>query len=175
MIKMDTKNIPPELIEKFRMKICKLHPDATVPTKAHENDLGWDLHCLEDITISAQNRAVIRTGIAIGFPENVGGMVKDRSGVASKQGLYVHAGVIDPDYTGEIQIVMFNSTTTDVTVRKGAKIAQLLLLPVFFVTEVQLVGNLEDTKRCDAGFGSTGDQNGKNSYQQTVEPVMDMF
>lgn len=144
----------------FKMKVQRLHPDATIPTKAHANDLGWDLHNLEEVTVSAGERKLIRTGIAIGFPQteigNVGGIIKDRSGVASKQGLFVHAGVIDPGYTGEVKILMFNSTKEDITIRPGAKIAQLVLMPVFIVSDVQVVGNLDETQRGDAGFGSSG-------------------
>lgn len=154
---MTNQQIPDNMFQKFLIKFCRLHPDAVIPTKAHENDLGWDLHNIEDVTISAQDRKLIRTGISIGFPENAGAIVKDRSGVATKQGLFVHAGVIDPGYTGEIKILMYNSTKDDVTIKKGAKIAQFILMPVFMTSDVQIVGNLDGTQRGDAGFGSTGE------------------
>jgi len=139
----------------FSMKYKKLDPSALPPQKAHENDLGWDLFSLDSPIIPPFNYRLVRTGIAIGFPPNVGGILKDRSGVASKQGLFVHAGVIDPGYTGEILVLIYNSNKVPVEIKMGAKIAQMILMPVFMVSELKEVSDLDETDRGSGGFGST--------------------
>ena len=140
----------------FSMKYTKLDPEAIPPQKTYENDLGWDLFSLEDPIISPYNYQLVRTGIAIGFPPGVGGILKDRSGVASKQGLFIHAGVIDPGYTGEIKVLLYNSNKVHVEVKRGSKIAQMILMPVFKVSDFVEVEKLEETDRGEKGFGSSG-------------------
>ena len=141
------------------MKIKKLHPDAQLPTKAHDSDLGWDLCAVEDTTIPSWSRRLVRTGIAIQFPENVGGVLKDRSGVASKQGLFIKAGVIDPSYRGEIFVLMWNSTRQPIQISVGAKIAQMILMPSFKLTgEIEWAEEIDDTDRGEGGFGSSDDR-----------------
>jgi len=140
----------------FSMKYKKLEASALPPQKAHDSDLGWDLFSLDDPIIPPFNSRLVRTGIAIGFPPNVGGILKDRSGVASEQGLFIHAGVIDPGYTGEIQVLMYNSKKVPVEIKAGAKIAQIILMPVFNVSELKEVDQLDATDRGAAGFGSSG-------------------
>ena len=140
----------------FSMKFTKLDPRARAPEKAHSNDLGWDLFSLESPIIPPFNSSLIRTGIAIGFPPNVGGILKDRSGVASQQGLFIHAGVIDPGYTGEILVLMYNSKKVPVEIKEGAKIAQMILMPVFMVSDLTEVDELNETARGAGGFGSSG-------------------
>jgi len=140
----------------FSMKYKKLDPNALPPRKAHNSDLGWDLFSLEDPIIPPFNSRLVRTGIAIGFPPNIGGILKDRSGVASDQGLFIHAGVIDPGYTGEILVLMYNSKKVPVEIKAGAKIAQMILMPVFMVSELKEVDQLDATDRGAEGFGSSG-------------------
>ena len=138
------------------MKVKKLHPDAQLPEKAHPSDLGWDLICSEDMLIPSWDRRLVRTGIAIEFPRNVGGILKDRSGIASKQGLFVKAGVIDPNYRGEILVLLWNSTRQPIAISVGAKICQMLLMPSFQLTgEIEWVEDLDDTDRGEKGFGSS--------------------
>ncbi len=139
------------------MKVKKMHPEANIPEKANPSDLGWDLFAVEDVIIPATNRVLVRTGIAIQFPDLVGGILKDRSSVASKQGLFVKAGVIDPNYRGEILVLLWNSTDTPVQVSAGAKIAQMVLLPAFQLTSPLVeVSQLDVTDRGADGFGSSG-------------------
>ncbi|KKL24594.1 hypothetical protein LCGC14_2413750 [marine sediment metagenome] len=138
------------------MTVKKLHPDAQLPIKAHDSDLGWDLCAVEDTTVPSWNRRLVRTGIAVQFPKNVGGILKDRSGVASKQGLFVKAGVIDPNYRGEIYVLLWNSTRESIVISPGARICQLILMPSFRLTEeIGWVDELDDTDRGEGGFGSS--------------------
>ena len=140
----------------FELRFKKLQPDAQAPIKAHPSDLGWDLFAVINVVIPPHQRGMVKTGIAIGFPENIGGILKDRSGMAAKLGLHVLAGVIDPTYTGEIIVVMLNTGTVPVQIDKGDKVAQLVLMPVFQVSNLIEVETLGDTDRGAAGFGSTG-------------------
>jgi dUTP pyrophosphatase len=138
------------------MKVKRLYYDSKLPTKAHAGDLGYDLYAAEQITIYAGQTKLISTGVAIQFPEGYGGLIRDRSSVASKQGLFNVAGVIDNGYTGEIKVALYNSTEGFITIYCGDKIAQLILIPVvnFQVTEVDEIKSSDG--RGSDGFGSTG-------------------
>ena len=139
------------------MKVKFLHENAKMPEKANPSDLGWDLFSVEERIIPSWSRELIRTGIAIQFPPFVGGILKDRSSVASKQGLFVKAGVIDPNYRGEILVLLWNSTRAPVQISTGAKIAQMVLLPSFqLVSPIEQVTELDETDRGEGGFGSSG-------------------
>ena len=141
----------------LEMKVKFLHGNAKLPEKANPSDLGWDLFCVEDRIIPSWQRELIQTGIAIQFPPFVGGILKDRSSVASKQGLFVKAGVIDPNYRGEIMVLMWNSTRSPVQITAGAKIAQMVLWPSFqLASPIAQVDQLDDTDRGADGFGSSG-------------------
>ena len=136
----------------------KLYYSGNKITKAHDTDLGFDLPIAEDVIIPPNKTMVVRTGIRMVFPEGVGGLIKDRSSMA-KRGIFVHGGVIDPDYTGEIRVVLFNSNSNPIKLKRGERIAQLLLFPLMKV-EVVEVDNIEDFAtnklRGEKGFGSSG-------------------
>lgn len=138
------------------MKIKKLHASATLPTKAHAGDLGYDLYALDQITIWNGETKIIPTGIAIQFPVGYGGIIRDRSSVATKMHLFTVAGVIDNGYTGEIKVALHNSTEMIQTIYRGDKIAQMILIPTvnFTVEEVTDITSIDG--RGDHGFGSTG-------------------
>lgn len=138
------------------LKVKKLHADAQLPEKANPSDLGWDLFSVDQIIIPAGSRQLVNTGIAVQFPPNIGGILKDRSSVASKQGLFVQAGVIDPNYRGQIMVLLWNSTRQPVQISSGAKIAQMILMPAFQLTaDIEEVEILDDTDRGAGGFGSS--------------------
>jgi dUTP pyrophosphatase len=138
------------------MKVKRLREEAILPQKAHSGDLGYDLFCAEDIMIYAGETRLISTGIAIQFPKGYGGIVRDRSSVATKRGLFVVAGVIDNGYTGEIKVALHNSTEGVDKIYAGEKIAQLILIPTvdFQIEEVEEISSSDG--RNDNGFGSTG-------------------
>jgi dUTP pyrophosphatase len=148
------------------MKFKKLDPNAVLPTKAHTNDLGFDLYALETTTISGLSNKLIKTGIAAQFPvtmdesgfftQKIGGILKDRSSVASTQRLYVKAGVIDPGYTGEIKILLENPDGFTKTVTAGTKIAQMILVQVIESDIEEVEEFTFDPVRGDKGFGSSG-------------------
>ncbi|RLG26698.1 dUTP diphosphatase [Methanosarcinales archaeon] len=147
--------------------VQRLTEEATVPTQAHENDAGWDLYSIEDISINGGERRTIKTGIAFQIPNGHAGLIWPRSGLAVKKGLDILAGVIDSDYRGEIKVCLFNSTIplplwetpqsddVRVDIKKGDRIAQIIFhsLPKFILMEVY---SLNDTERSMSGFGSSG-------------------
>lgn len=138
------------------MKVKRLHDTAVLPQKAHSGDLGYDLFSNSQLTLLAGETKLVSTGIAIQFPEGYGGLLRDRSSVATKRGLFVVAGVIDNGYTGEVLVALHNSSEGFQTIYKGDKIAQLLLIPTvnFPVEEVEEISSSDG--RNDNGFGSTG-------------------
>jgi dUTP pyrophosphatase len=138
------------------MRVKKLSENAQLPTKAHLGDLGYDLYTSEGTAVFPSETKIVKTGIAIEFPEGYGGFIKDRSSVATKRGLHVVAGVIDNGYIGEICVALYNGTDSLIHITPLEKIAQLVLIPTvnFEVKEVDEV--FASDQRKDGGFGSTG-------------------
>ena len=138
------------------LKVKKLTFDAIVPTRGSDGAVGYDLYSSEDAVVPNQaGRALVGTGITVVLPPGVYGRVAPRSGLAVKHCINVGAGVIDPDYTGEIKVVLFNHGMEDFEIKKGDRIAQLILerceTPM-----IKEIGLLEETLRGEGGFGSTG-------------------
>lgn len=131
-----------------------------LPYYATAGAAGMDLcACVEEpLVIPAGGKARIPTGIAIQLPSpRYVGLVFPRSGLATKHGINLanSVGVIDSDYTGEIQCVVVNGETSDYVVNPGERIAQLVIVPVF-QAELKVVEELQPTERGTGGFGSTG-------------------
>jgi dUTP pyrophosphatase len=138
------------------MKVKRLSDWATLPTKAHAGDLGYDLYSADQYIIYAGETKIISTNIAIQFPEGYGALIRDRSSIATKKYLFTVAGVIDNGYTGEIKVALYNAGEGYETIYKGDKIAQLVLIPTvdFQVEEVTDITSTDG--RGEHGFGSTG-------------------
>jgi dUTP pyrophosphatase len=136
------------------IKIKKLHPEAVLPTRAHPNDAGMDLYALADVPYKPGDCIVVPTGVAISVPEGYVGLVRDRSSV-SKQRLKVTAGVIDAGYTGESCVVLLNLSGEHGCIKRGSKIAQMLLIQVA-TPAVEEVVELAASPRGAKGFGSSG-------------------
>ncbi|CAI2719073.1 dUTP diphosphatase [Nitrospina watsonii] len=126
-----------------------------VPAYAHPGDAGADLYAAEDALIPARGRTLVATGIRIALPAGHVGLIWPRSGMAVKQGIDCGAGVIDAQYRGEVRVLLFNHSDDDVTVKKGDRIAQLLVQQVARV-EFFPVEDLDETARGANGFGSSG-------------------
>lgn len=140
------------------MKVQKLVPRAMLPHKAYPGDLGYDLFASTGVYVYIRpgETKLVSTGIAIQFPIGYGGLVRDRSSVATKRFLFVVAGVIDNGYTGEIMVALHNGGTDIEYIKPGEKIAQLILIPTvdFPVEEVSELESIDN--RGSNGFGSTG-------------------
>ncbi len=141
----------------MKIPLLKLDPDLPTPRRAHEGDAGVDLHAREETTLTPGAWAAIPTGVAVAVPDGHVGLVAPRSGLAARNAISVvnGPGVIDAGYRGEIKAVLINHSETAVTLRRGDRIAQLLVLPAP-AWEVEEVASLEDSPRGEGGFGSTG-------------------
>ena len=138
------------------MKVKRLSENSVLPTKAHAGDLGYDLYASEEVVLMAGQTKLVPTGIAIQFPEGYGGLLRDRSSVATKRNLFVVAGVIDNGYIGEIMIALHNSTDGYERIMVGEKIAQLILIPTVNFTVEEVDELVSADERGTGGFGSTG-------------------
>jgi len=136
------------------LKVKKLNIEAEIPTRGSKGAVGYDLYSMIDYTIAPNSRAVIPTGISIELPPDTYGRIAPRSGLAVKHGINVGGGVIDPDYTGELKVILFNHDRRPYNIMKGYRIAQLVLEQCK-TPDVQIVHELEETVRGDQGFGST--------------------
>lgn len=135
--------------------VQKLHPDAIVPAFAHPGDAGMDLYSVEDLVIGPGERRSVPTGIAIALPDGYVSLVWDKSGVSHKFGVKTLGGVLDSGYRGEYLIGLVNLGQADFEIKKGQKIAQLLIQKVEH-PEIEVVETLDETSRGTGGFGSTG-------------------
>ncbi len=143
-----------------QLQVTLLHPGAQAPERTRPGDAGYDLRCLEAFTLWPHERAVVPTGVAVALPAGVAGLVVPRSGLAASHGLSVvnGPGLIDPNYRGEIRVILVNLGDTKFEAAQGDRIAQLLLVP-FVAPPVAVVDALpsgDDLSRGADGFGSTG-------------------
>jgi dUTP pyrophosphatase len=136
-----------------------LDPRAAAPERARPGDAGYDLRCLEAFALAPGERATVPTGVAVALPDGVAGLVVPRSGLAARHGLSVvnGPGLIDPNYRGEVRVVLVNLGDEPFAAPAGDRIAQLLLVP-FVAPEVQVVADLPGgpDDRGAGGFGSSG-------------------
>ena len=139
----------------MKIRIQKTNPEIKIPSYAHSGDAGMDLYSAEDVVIKQGERKIIPTGIKMEIPASYVGLIWDKSGLASKNGLKIMAGVIDSTYRGEIKAVIINLSDREYRIEKNTKIAQMLIQKVESM-EIEVVENLEDTLRGDGGFGSSG-------------------
>ena len=137
------------------MEVVRLKTEAILPTRATSGSAGYDLTAVQNDVIEPGSRRLIPIGVAIKLPEGVYGRIAPRSGLAVKKGIQVGAGVIDPDYTGEIHVLLFNHGSEPFEIRAGDRIAQLIL-ERFEFHEVRQVDSITETLRGSGGFGSTG-------------------
>lgn len=145
------------------LKIVKLDENATIPKKANEFAVGFDLFLSEPKAVLPNTIAKLRTGIGALAPPGTYLRITGRSGMTSL-GFLVQTGVIDPDYTGEILVVMHNATTEPAFFPKGTKIAQMI--PETYSQNCQLIlvdeicfaacAAVSPNARGNRGFGSSG-------------------
>ena len=149
-----------DLMRRQTVEVELVSEDAVFPSYAYPTDSGFDLHSTNDLEIGPFGRALVPTGIKLSFVEGYEIQVRPKSGLAIKQGLtdLNTPGTVDQGYTGEIQVIVFNTNNHTVTIPKGMKIAQAVLCPVMNGKFVLLkeVDNVKDKDRGDNGFGSTG-------------------
>ena len=139
------------------LKIRKLVPDAILPKYQTQGSAGFDLCAVQSTTIPAGKWALIPTGLAFSFKEGYEIQVRPRSGLALQYGITLlnTPGTIDSDYRGEIKVIMMNLGNEDFVINKGDRIAQAVLCKVK-QAKIKEVEVLDETKRGEGGFGSTG-------------------
>ena len=139
------------------LRFRKIHPDAVLPSYAHPSDAGMDVRSVEDLTIAPGKRALVHTGLVMLLPPMYEAQVRPRSGLAFKSGVTVlnTPGTIDSGYRGEVGVILANFGEVDFQVKKGDKIAQIVIAPV---TQPEIVetSEVDETDRGSGGFGSTG-------------------
>jgi dUTP pyrophosphatase len=140
------------------LRVVRLDPRATLPTRAHPGDAGLDLHALEAATLAPGERASIATGIALEIEPGHAGLVLPRSGLAARHGISVvnAPGLIDSGYRGELRVLLLNTDpAVSFEVRGGDRIAQLVLIAVAVAEPIE-VTQLSESPRGRGGFGSSG-------------------
>lgn len=141
------------------IRVKKLHPKAILPTYGSADAAGADLYaCLEEsVTIQPGEVFWVPTGIALEVPAGCAGLVYARSSMGAKRGLAPanKVGVIDPDYRGEIRVVLLNHSQQPQTLEPGERVAQFVITPVL-TPAYEEAEELSDTSRGAGGFGSTG-------------------
>lgn len=142
------------------VRVRRVRPsDLPLPSYQTPHAAGLDLlaDVTEPLTLEPMERRLVPTGLAIELPEGFEAQVRPRSGLALKQGLTClnTPGTIDADYRGEVQVLLVNLSREPSVIRRGDRVAQLVVAPVSHATLVE-VDALSDTSRGAGGFGSTG-------------------
>lgn len=153
------------------IKLIKTHPDAQLPTQAHEGDNCWDIYAAEDTIIPRSETTVALVGLPV--PVTIGHAIvpvglkvaditpgfgfvfRGRSGMGFKHGIFPHFGEIDNCYRGSLGVKLYNTTNIDYHIKKGDRIAQIKI-EKNYNTEFSFTDIINETTRNEAGFGSSG-------------------
>jgi len=144
-----------------------------LPIKKIHSDAGWDLKAAEDTVIPAGSSALVSTKTYAEIPEGYVGLIQSRSGLALKNSIAKNAGVIDSEYRGEIKVLLHNLSEpeyeicgndvvrkkvqkNDFYIKKGDRIAQILIIPVALECDLKVGIPEKSTERGSKGFGSSG-------------------
>ncbi len=146
-----------------KVPIARLPHGAGMPLPTYETAqaAGMDLRAAvpetEPLTLRSGDRFAVPTGLAFALPPGFEGQVRPRSGLAFKCGITClnSPGTIDADYRGEVKVILINHGPDDFVIRRGDRIAQLVVAPVVQATWIE-VTDLDETARGVGGFGSTG-------------------
>ena len=141
----------------MQLRVKRLSSSATLPARAHPADAGLDLHSAVDLDIPPGETRLIGTGLALELPPGTEAQVRPRSGLALTHSVTVlnTPGTIDEGYRGEVGVILINHGRRVFEVRRGMKVAQLVVQPTLAV-EIVAVDALSNTSRGTGGFGSTG-------------------
>jgi dUTP pyrophosphatase len=141
----------------LEVKVLKLHDRAVIPKYQHKDDAGMDVCAVDNHMINVGDRKLIPTGLSFGLPDFCMIDVRPRSGLALKKGITVlnTPGTIDPNYIGELGVILINHGTEPFVIKAGDRIAQIVFTPFYTATLIESE-DLEDSDRGSGGFGSTG-------------------
>jgi dUTP pyrophosphatase len=146
-----------------KVKIKRIRPqgdsDLPVPRYMTDKSSGMDLYAAvdEEVILNPGQRRLISTGIAVSIPEGFEAQVRPRSGLALRDGITLAnaPGTIDADYRGEIGVILINHGEKPFPVKRGDRVAQLVVVPVARA-ELEWAEDLDETPRSGGGFGHTG-------------------
>jgi dUTP pyrophosphatase len=138
----------------LKIKVKRLNTEAKLPSYAHPGDVGLDMYSLEDYELKPGEHHIFFLGFALEFENGYAAIVKDKGGVA-KAGIHTMGGVYDAGYRGEYNVHLVNLSDKTYSVKKGNKLAQLVIYPVCFA-QFEEASELSDTSRGDGRWGSTG-------------------
>jgi dUTP pyrophosphatase len=166
---------------RVNLSFKQLNPNAKLPTKAYNNDVGLDIYCDSDVCLKPMKVTEVKTGLALaelcadenhvvsydsyGYPASEISLektfflkVEGRSGLARNYSIFPVGGIIDPGYRGEIGVLLVNMSDTPVVFQQGTKIAQLVpyLIQDISISDIKLVEQITETERGSKGFGSSG-------------------
>lgn len=134
------------------------NPDLPLPSRQSEGAVGYDIASAEDdLVLAPGDRRLVGTGFALELPHDVECQVRPRSGLALRHGIMLPnaPATIDPDYRGELKVILWNSGDREVRIERGSRIAQLVFAR-FAVPRLVSAESLGPSERSAAGFGSTG-------------------
>ena len=148
-------------MESVRVALVRLPQGEGLPVPAYQSEhaAGADLCAAvrEQLTLLPGSRALVPTGFSIALPHGYEAQVRPRSGIAIRAGVAClnSPGTIDSDYRGEVRVVLANFGNEPFVIRRGDRIAQIVVAPVARA-EFEIVDDLPPTDRGEGGFGSTG-------------------
>ncbi|MGD9074391.1 MAG: dUTP diphosphatase [Desulfobacteraceae bacterium] len=148
-------------MEKIPIKIKRLDETADLPLPSYESEgsSGMDLRAsvTKPVLLNPGEIRLIPTGLAISVPHGYEAQIRPRSGLALKHGIGMvnSPGTIDSDYRGEIGIIVVNWGKKPFTIRRGDRVAQMIITKVY-KADIMEVGALESTERGEGGFGHSG-------------------
>ncbi|BAF60334.1 dUTPase [Pelotomaculum thermopropionicum SI] len=167
-----------EGVDALKVLVKKLHPEAMIPGRGTPLSSGLDLHALDVVkaenvkkpydtetaafTVRAGERVLVRTGLALQMEAGIEAQVRPRSGLALKHGITVlnTPGTVDADYTGDVGIVLWNTSREPFEIRKGDRVAQLVFAPVLHNVKLVEAAELAETERGAGAYGHTGTKGG---------------
>jgi dUTP pyrophosphatase len=153
--KIKRSNESPEKVSEDTIVFHKLSESAVIPTKRHASDAGYDLSSTIDLNLKSGSNHLFNTNIRVELPIGYCGTIYGRSGLALHNSITAHPGIIDQGYTGDLGVILFNLGKENYVIRKGDRIAQLVVVKVW--QPLDLDGQTQGETREKLGFGSTGE------------------
>lgn len=132
----------------------KLFKDIKLPQKSHLPDSGLDIFLPQRITLLPLQTATIGLGFGVAIPEGFAGLIVPRSSIA-EQGLLIQTAAIDPDYSGEIHLIITNCSNNCVDIERGQRVCSLIVYSILN-PYIEIVDELPSSYRKENGLGSTG-------------------
>lgn len=141
----------------MKVKIKPLYKDTIIPTKADEDSAGYDLYAMNDMYFEPHTTHKVSVGFAMELPKGTFGAIYARSGLATKRGLRPAncCGIVDASYRGEVFVALHNDTEEWREIKKGDRIAQLIVTE-YPQVDFDIVDELSETERGEGGFGHSG-------------------